>query len=133
MNNTMLRWVAALSAALVLASCGGGDAGSGEEAAGNEKLIAEGKELYEGTCAACHGMDLRGTGTGPPFLDPVYAPNHHPDAAFYTAVELGVQPHHWKFGPMPAQQHISDDEVTAIIAYVRSVQTAEGVTKDPSH
>ena len=120
-----------LLAAVVAATgaCGGGD-DPGGAVAGDSELVAEGKTLYESNCAACHGPDLKGTSTGPPFLDPVYAPGHHPDAAFYTAVEFGVQPHHWDFGPMPAQQQISEEEVEAIVAYVRSVQVDAGITDD---
>jgi mono/diheme cytochrome c family protein len=96
-------------------------------------LADEGKTLFEQTCAACHGTDLQGTTMGPPFLDPIYAPNHHPDESFYAAIENGVQPHHWDFGPMPAQPSVSADDAAAIIAYVRSEQTEAGITEDPSH
>lgn len=123
-----------VAASGLLASCGGGDDGAGSSAAsGDPELIAEGKTYYEGTCAACHGIDLKGTATGPPFLDPVYAPGHHPDAAFFTAVEFGVKPHHWDFGAMPPQQHISDEQVEAIVAYVRSEQMEAGITDDSGH
>jgi mono/diheme cytochrome c family protein len=87
-------------------------------------LEARGDELYhgEGTCATCHGPELGGTPMGPPLLDPIYAPDHHPDAAFHAAVANGVQPHHWDFGPMPALTHLDRDDVEAIIAYVRARQ-----------
>jgi hypothetical protein len=72
---------------------------------------------------------LRGTeGAGPPFLNKIYGPDHHPDAAFYNAVENGVQPHHWNFGAMPPQTTVTEDELEAIIAYVRSRQRASGIT-----
>ena len=122
-----------LAALALFGACGDDAGGGGDEAAADPELVADGKEYYEGTCAACHGIDLEGTQTGPPFLDPVYAPNHHPDAAFYTAVEFGVQPHHWKFGAMPPQKHITEEQVAAIVAYVRSVQAEEGITHDPGH
>lgn len=81
----------------------------------------------------CHGGDLKGTKTGPPFLSPVYAPNHHPDEAFYAAVANGVQPHHWEFGPMPAQPSVSPEDVAAIVAYIRAEQQKAGIIQDPSH
>jgi len=96
-------------------------------------LIAEGQRIYQQNCAMCHGVDLKGTDTGPPFLSPIYAPNHHPDEAFYAAVTNGVEPHHWEFGPMPAQPAVGRDDVTAIVAYVRSRQQDAGITEDPSH
>lgn len=117
---------------VAFAACGGSEEPGGAAAADPE-LIAEGRTAYEGTCAACHGIDLKGTDNGPPFLDPVYAPGHHPDAAFYTAVEFGVEPHHWEFGAMPAQQHISEEEVAAIVAYVRSEQMKAGIDADTEH
>ena len=95
--------------------------------------IESGREAYEASCAVCHGKDLKGTRTGPPFLDVVYAPNHHPDASFRAAVARGVQPHHWSFGPMPPQPQVSDDEIEEIIAYVRAQQLEAGITNDPSH
>ena len=64
---------------------------------------------------------------GPPLLDQIYAPGHHPDAAIRAAVRNGVQPHHWPLGPMPALPHVGDDEIESIIAYVRSVQRANGI------
>lgn len=89
-------------------------------------MVAEGQQLYEATCAACHGADLTGTDAGPPFLDPIYAPDHHSDGAFYAAAELGVQPHHWDFGAMP-RQPVDDEQMRRIIAYIRSVQREEGI------
>lgn len=121
-----MRWIAVLLLIGSFAACGGEGSSSPESGGGNAELVAEGKTLFEGTCAACHGVDLKGTATGPPFLDPVYAPGHHPDSAFYTAVEFGVQPHHWDFGPMPPQP-LERDEVTAVIAYVRSEQEKAGI------
>lgn len=108
------------------------DGSSGSGRADGTDLVA-GKKLFEGNCAQCHGVDLRGTNTGPPFLSPVYAPNHHSDEAFLLAAQNGVQPHHWGFGPMPPVRGLSDEQVQEIVAYVRSVQIEEGITRDPTH
>lgn len=130
-----MRFALAFVAVSVVASgCGGDEAGDGDGSARNPSdLVAEGRALYEETCAACHGRDLKGTDAGPPFLSPIYAPNHHSDEAFYAAVENGVQPHHWEFGPMPPQPHVSPEDVEAIVAYVRARQEEAGITEDPSH
>ena len=96
-------------------------------------LVAAGKVLYVESCAVCHGADLAGTDTGPPFLVPTYAPNHHGDEAFQRAVIAGVQPHHWNFGPMVPVEGLSRDDVSKIVTYVRSVQEAEGILRDPTH
>jgi mono/diheme cytochrome c family protein len=110
--------------AVVLAACGGGD--SADTPA---ERIAAGERLYQGqaTCATCHGPDLQGTPMGPPLLHEVYRPSHHPDAAFHAAVRNGVQPHHWDFGPMPPLEHLDEDEVDQIIAYVRAEQQKAGI------
>ncbi len=125
-------YAAALVCAAAIAGCG--DEPRGEAASSvDADLAAEGEALYAETCGACHGADLKGTDSGPPFLDAVYAPDHHPDDAFYAAVENGVQPHHWEFGPMPPQTSVDPDEVAAIVAYVRQQQAEAGITEDPSH
>ena len=95
--------------------------------------VAAGEELYIASCAVCHGADLGGSATGPPFLVPTYAPNHHADEAFQRAVAFGVQPHHWNFGTMAPIEGLSRDDVSKIVAYVRSVQESEGILRDPAH
>lgn len=125
--------LATLLCATTLVACGGAADPAPAAPSNGGDLAAEGEALYQDTCAACHGPDLKGTDTGPPFLDPVYAPNHHPDEAFYAAVENGVEPHHWDFGAMPPQPSIDSDEIEAIVAYVREQQADAGITEDPSH
>ena len=105
----------------LLSACGGGSEDSDP--------AARGAALFRGeaTCAVCHGRDLQGTPMGPSFLDQIYAPDHHPDAAFHAAVRNGVQPHHWAFGPMPALAHVDVEDVDDIIAFVRREQRAAGI------
>jgi hypothetical protein len=57
----------------------------------------------------------------------VYVPSHHSDASFYLAVKRGVPAHHWNFGNMPALPHVTEAEVTQIIAYVRWLQRQAGI------
>ena len=127
-----------LAVPLLLAACAqDGDEDSQQERAPAEdqdgsELVTRGRALYEDSCALCHGPDLDGTDTGPSFLSEIYAPNHHPDESFYAAVEQGVQPHHWDFGPMPPQPAVTPEQVEAIVAYIRSQQEAAGITEDPS-
>lgn len=120
-----MRWlsVAVLSLVLGLSGCGDGEeAASGTAAERGEQLFQG-----EGTCATCHGADLGGTTMGPPLVHEIYEPGHHPDAAIRAAVRNGVQPHHWDFGPMPQLPHLGDEEIDAIIAYVRQEQRAAGI------
>jgi mono/diheme cytochrome c family protein len=111
-----------------LASCGGGsDDDSASTGAGGDR----GAELYAEACASCHGDDLRGTERGPSHLSQVYEPGHHPDEAFRAAVAQGSPQHHWDFGDMPPVPGLDDDQVDAIIAYVRAVQQREGFEPYP--
>lgn len=96
-------------------------------------LVAEGADLYQANCAECHGVDLMGTETGPPFLNLIYAPNHHGDESFQRAVVGGVVAHHWGFGNMEPVDGLSRDDVAAIIEFVRSEQEEAGVLRDPTH
>lgn len=88
---------------------------------------ADGAELYAQACATCHGADLQGTDHGPPFLDRIYEPGHHGDAAFLAAAMAGVRAHHWDFGNMPRIEGITEEQVAAIVAYVREQQRAAGI------
>jgi mono/diheme cytochrome c family protein len=87
----------------------------------------QGGRLYSQHCAGCHGERALGTSKGPPLLSPIYLPNHHSDAAFQIAVQRGVTPHHFTFGPMPPIPGVSPDEVAAITRYVRWLQQQSGI------
>ena len=115
--------VVAIAATVLAVGCGDGD----DEPPTAAETITAGKETYQEICAACHGSNLRGTAAGPPFLHEVYEPGHHPDAAFYRAVQQGVQPHHWDFGPMPPVLTLDEEEIAQVIAYVRSEQRKAGI------
>lgn len=85
-----------------------------------------GQAAYTETCAQCHGVNGVGTDQGPPFLHRVYHPGHHADGAFFLAVRNGTRRHHWSFGDMPPQPHVSDGDISAIISFVRALQQANG-------
>lgn len=87
-----------------------------------------GETMYTGSCAACHGANGTGSTTGPPLVDQIYQPNHHADAAFHRAVQLGVAPHHWQFGPMAPIEGLPPEQVDKIIAYVRWLQRQAGIS-----
>lgn len=119
------RWLHAVPVVtvLVVTACGGG---SESAAPGAPTSDLDGAALYGANCASCHGADLGGTDQGPSHLSIVYEPGHHSDAAFRAAITGGAAEHHWDFGPMPPVDGLSDDEVDAIIAYVRSEQERQG-------
>lgn len=92
---------------------------------------AEGKAAFEAVCAACHGANAAGTDKGPPLVHDIYNPGHHPDESFFRAAKLGSRQHHWRFGDMPPQPQVSDDQVAAIVEYMRQLQTVNGITTRP--
>ncbi len=87
----------------------------------------DGAALYAQGCATCHGADLQGTDQGPPFLDAIYRPGHHADASFFLAVKTGARSHHWNFGNMPRISGLSDEQIEAIVTFVRARQRAAGI------
>lgn len=95
------------------------------------ELVAEGELLYQASCAACHGADLRGTPLGPSQLSVIYQPGHHSDASYMSAALNGVQAHHWGFGAMPPVPGITEDDMIRIIAFVRETQRTEGFEPYP--
>lgn len=94
-------------------------------------LVTEGEALYLAECAGCHGADLRGSDEGPSLLSDIYEPGHHADFAFVRAIQHGASQHHWTFGRMEPIEHLGEDEIDAIIAYVREVQRIEGYEPYP--
>jgi mono/diheme cytochrome c family protein len=88
---------------------------------------AAGAAAYSAQCASCHGEHARGSDVGPPLVHPFYVPSHHGDAAFRFAVQRGVAAHHWRFGDMPPQPHVTDADLDAIVPYVRWLQREAGI------
>lgn len=88
----------------------------------------KGQLAYEATCMACHGPHGAGVnGSGPPLVHIIYEPSHHGDMSFLMAVQNGVVSHHWPFGNMPAQTHVSPAQTAQIVAYIRELQRANGI------
>ncbi len=94
-------------------------------------VAAQGRVLFEEKCASCHGKNGAGTEQGPPFVNAIYNPGHHPDEAFMQAPRTGVRAHHWKFGDMPPVEDATNAELRAIVRYVRELQEANGITYQP--
>lgn len=114
---------AVVSLGALVGACGSNDsAPTGEVGLGDET----GAQVYAAACASCHGADMRGTDKGPSHLSIVYEPNHHTDDSFRLAIANGVPQHHWNFGPMEPVDGLSDNEVEAVIAFIRSEQVRLG-------
>jgi mono/diheme cytochrome c family protein len=90
-------------------------------------LAEIGRVAFDVNCAQCHGKNGSGTNGGPPLIDNVYNSGHHGDAVFVLAIKAGVRQHHWRFGDMPAQPQVPDEQMVAIVQFVREVQAANGV------
>lgn len=89
---------------------------------------ADGERAFAANCASCHGENAAGRdGIAPPLVHKIYEPSHHGDMSFVIAVRNGVRAHHWSFGGMPPVEGVTDSEITAIIAYVRELQRANGI------
>jgi len=91
------------------------------------ELAKTGELAFGKNCQACHGSNAAGSNQGPPLVHTTYNPGHHSDAAFFLAAKRGVQSHHWRFGNMPPQPQASEDDLKAIVQYVRELQQANGI------
>ncbi len=91
------------------------------------ELGRNGMVAFDKNCAQCHGQNGSGSDKGPPLIHRVYHPGHHGDAAVALAVRIGVRQHHWRFGDMPAQPNVTEEQVAAIVRFVREVQIANGI------
>ncbi|MDP4034042.1 MAG: cytochrome c [Pseudorhodobacter sp.] len=87
-----------------------------------------GERGFNAVCAACHGENAAGiNGIAPPLVHIFYESTHHGDAAFFSAVQNGVQAHHWEFGDMAPVKGLTKADIGNIVAYVRGLQRANGI------
>jgi mono/diheme cytochrome c family protein len=105
--------------------------------ANNATLVAEGKQVYAAQCAACHGANLEGQPNWQtPLADGSYpAPPHdasghtwhHNDRYLFETVRYGGQalaPPGMKNG-MPAFPQLSDQQIWAVLSYIKSTWPPE--------
>jgi mono/diheme cytochrome c family protein len=102
--------------------------------------IARGKPVYDRHCASCHGAKLEGqpswqeklpTGRMPaPPHDASGHTWHHPDSVLFGITKLGLVP--GKYAPPKYESDmpgfggtLSDDEIWAVLAYIKSFWPAE--------
>ena len=84
-----------------------------------QSALNSGQTVYQENCSACHGTDLLGTTQGPPLLWDLYITSHHPNKRMKQSLREGVSQHHWVFGDMPDQSHLSDTELSDVVFFVR--------------
>ena len=68
-----------------------------------------------------------GSDNGPPLIHKIYEPNHHGDFTFLRAVHQGSRSYHWRFGDIPPQPQVTDEDVSVIIKFIREVQRANDI------
>lgn len=126
--------VAAL--ALALSACGEAPAPGDDPRAdaANPELVKRGGSLYAQQCAACHGAKLEGQADWRQRLPSGRLPApphdesghtwHHPDLVLFAITKNGVVPPHAPKGyesDMPGfGGKLSDDEIWAVLAYIKS-------------
>ena len=99
----------------------------------DQQLIAQGEEVYDTYCAACHGFDLEGQPEWQqPFSDGSFkAPPHdetghtwhHSDAYLIESIKLGGERLDPNIGVslMPAYADLlTDQQILAVLAYIKS-------------
>lgn len=101
----------------VIVATGGGD--EGPPAPGSPEELAFGEEVFADNCQTCHGPRAAGGLAGPPLVHEMYQDLE--DADIRAAVANGKAQENWQFAPMPPIP-IDEDEVAAVIAYVRHEQ-----------
>lgn len=101
----------------------------------NQKLVTQGKQVYDANCASCHGRKLEGepnwqlrkaNGRLPaPPHDETGHTWHHPDSMLFDITKNGLVPGVTAppgyTSDMPAYKNLlSDDEIRATLAYIKS-------------
>ncbi len=83
--------------------------------AANEEMLALGQQVYESTCAACHGQQGEGhILPQAPALNETEHAWHHPDGQIQELIRNGGQ-------TMPALgDKLTDEEIVAVIRYIQT-------------
>jgi mono/diheme cytochrome c family protein len=79
--------------------------------------------LFAANCAVCHGPAAQGVDDqGPSLLEDQYLADALPDEAVAAAIRDGVASSDDRWAPMPAFPRFDDDELEAVVGYVRELQ-----------
>jgi len=81
--------------------------------------VGQGKRLFDGQCAVCHGSG--GNGGEAPDLTRPRLPRAPDDAALRALVETGIPPR------MPGLRRLSESDMGALVQYVRSLARVSDV------
>lgn len=84
--------------------------------------FSKGKEVYEGTCIACHGESGKGDIPGAPNFTKANGPLSKADTELLTNIIEGYESPGSDM-PMPAKggdEDLSDEDIEAVLAYIRN-------------
>lgn len=107
-----------------------GALGAACAADGPGTTLERGQRSYAANCAQCHGVDLAGTERGPSLLLEVYGPDELADADIASAIRNGVDQRLFEFGPMAGNGGLSDEQIDAIVTFVREEQSGAAAPAD---
>lgn len=129
------KWFIGMASAAVLlfaGACGGSDDESSdggsdgsEESGGGD--TAEGQELFNATCASCHGKDAENPSVGKDLRDNTFVQDNS-DAelvAFVTKGRSASDPDNTTGTDMPAKggnPSLTEEDLQSIVAYLKSIQ-----------
>jgi len=101
--------------------------------AGDQALVAQGRRVYEDSCAACHGLDLQGQenwqqrrsdGRMPaPPHDASGHTWHHPDPVLFLITKKGpaaLAGEDYRSDMSAFEGVLSDEDIIASLAYIKS-------------
>jgi len=88
--------------------------------------VSEGKKLFEGLCARCHGME--GTGDEGPSLNRPTLTRANDDSALRAVIRDGIPDR-----GMPRVRRLVDNELDQLIGYVRSLGRTDATARLPGN
>lgn len=106
-----MRWLAALLLVLIPA----GTALAGTQGPTEEGDVARGEEIYQASCAMCHGADATGMMGMHPALTSVV------ERLSREGVEVTIRNGRRTRPPMPAFEELGDADIANVIAYLDSL------------
>jgi mono/diheme cytochrome c family protein len=110
------------------ASMAGGSSEESLKVAMTPEAVSAGHILYQQDCAACHGAT--GQGNGPAAVALATKPRDHTNGAYmdkltnrhlYNVIKMGGGM--YGYPAMPAQPQLKDEEITQLIAFMRSLSS----------
>lgn len=126
------KWfIGAASAAVLLfaGACGGSDEKSDDKGDNGESSgeVAEGQELFNGTCASCHGKNADNPSVGKDLKNNTFVKDtSNADlVAFVTKGRPSSDPDNTTGVDMPAKggnPSLSEEDLNSIVAYLKSIQ-----------